>query len=85
MKRLLGLLGGSTGLGADVLADVGRISSLADNVLESCPALTSGRGSALVGQLSINAGSDLVDSFLDKATLRVAGAEEDGVNSDEDP
>ena len=84
-KRLLGLLGGSAGLVADVLADVGRISSLANDVLEGSPALTSSRGSALVGELGINAGSDLVDSVLDEAALSVAGAEEDSVDSEQNP
>jgi hypothetical protein len=84
-KRLLGLLGGSSGLTTNVPADVGSISSLADNALEGTPSLLRSRGSALVGKLGVNAASELVDSLLDKAALRNAGAEEDGVDSDKDP
>jgi len=84
-KRLLGLLGGSSRLATNVPADVGGISSLTNNVLEGSPALLGSGRSALVGKLSVNAGSELVDSLLDEAALRNASAEEDGVDSEEDP
>lgn len=83
-KRLLCLLGGSL-LAANVPADVGSIGSLADNALEGAPCLLRSGRSALVGKLSVNAGSKLVDGLLDEAALRNAGAEEDGVDSKEDP
>lgn len=84
MRHLLCLLG-STGLATNVPADVGRISSLADDTLEGVPALASSRWGTLVGKLSIDASSKLVNGFLDEAALRNAGAEKDGVNRQQDP
>ena len=83
-KRLLCLLRGSL-LSANVPADVSSIAGLLDNALEGSPTLLGSGRSALVGKLSVNAGSELVDSLLDKAALRNAGTEEDGVDNEQDP
>lgn len=83
--RLLGLLGCTLLLSANVLADVSCVSGLADNVLEGAPALADRWGNALVGELGVKTGSQLGDGTLDKGALGEAGAEEDGVDRDEDP
>ena len=83
--RLLRLLGGATRLTTDIPADVGGVSGLADNGLESTPTLLGSGRSALVGKLSVNAGSELVDGLLDKAALGNARTEKDGVDSEKDP
>lgn len=84
-RRLLRLLGGALLLSTDILADVRSIASLADDALEGAPGVAGcGRG-ALVGELGIDAGGQRVDGLLDEAALCNAGAEEDGVDSEEDP
>jgi hypothetical protein len=83
-RRLLRLLG-CTLLTTHILADISRISRLANDTLEGTPSIASSRRCALVRQLSINARSQGVNSLLDEAALRNAGAEEDGVDSEEDP
>lgn len=72
-------------LSTNILADVGRIGGLPNDVLEGAPALASDGWSALVGKLGINAGGELGDGALDKGALRVPGAEEDGVHGNQDP
>src|SRR5690348_3799907 len=77
---LVRLLGAGLLLSTNVLADVGSISGLPDDVLEGAPALASGRRSALVGELSIDTGSELGDGTLHEGALRIAGTEKDGVH-----
>lgn len=79
------LLGAGLLLSTNVLADVGSISGLPDDVLEGAPALASGRRSALVGELSIDTGSELGDGTLHEGALRIAGTEKDGVHDKQDP
>lgn len=79
------LLGSGGLLSTDILADVGRIGGLRDDVFEGAPPLASDWRSALVGELGINAGSKLGDGALDKGALRVPGAEEDSVHNEQDP
>lgn len=83
-RYLLGLLWGALGT-TNILADVSRVTSLADDTLEGVPALASGRWSALVGKLSVDPSSDIVDSLLDEAALGNTGAEEDSVDNKQDP
>lgn len=82
--RLLRLLGSAL-LTTDVLADISRISRLADDALEGAPCVTGGGWCALVSKLSVDTCSELVDGLLDKGALSDTRAEEDGVDHEEDP
>jgi hypothetical protein len=84
-RRLLRLLRSSTRLSTNIPADIGSIGSLLDDTLEGVPSILSSRRRALVGKLSVDATSQLVNSLLDKAALSDAGAEEDGVDGEQDP
>lgn len=83
-RRLLRLLG-CTLLATDILADVGSITSLADDALEGSPGVAGGGRGALVGELGVDPGGQRVDGLLDEAALGNTRAEEDGVDGEQDP
>ena len=83
LLRLLGLLWLLSTTG--VAVDVGEISSLLDTALDGLPSLANDWWHVLSVGDGVTAGAELVDGALDKGTLVEAGAEEDGVDDDEDP
>jgi len=85
MRTLLRFFGCSAGLATNIAADIRGISSLTHDILERGPSLASSRWRALVGELHIDACRELADGLLDKAALGNAGAEENGVDEQQDP
>ncbi len=69
----------------DVLVDIGRGMELSRGRLDGLPYLTGpGRG-ALGTDKVVEAGLELGERVLDVAALSIAGAEESGVDSEQDP
>lgn len=85
IDSLLRLLGDWALLGTNIATDIGGIRGLPDDVLEGSPGLSGGRWSALVSELGVDAGSELSDGSLDEAALCVAGAEEYGIDNQQNP
>lgn len=77
------LLGRSTTI--HVSSDVGSVMELSGTTLDAFPDLSSNRGSALSADERVNSGTGLRERVLNVAALSEAGAEERGVQSNQDP
>jgi len=82
LLRLLGLLWLSA---TGVAVDVGEVGGLLDTTLDSGPSLTDSWWHVLSVGDGVTTSAELVDGTLDESALVEAGAEEDGVDDDEDP
>lgn len=70
---------------ADVPVDVGLVVHLLKDALGSLPGLLGNRRNVLPVCEPVTTSSNLLDGTLDKSALRDAGAEEDGVENEDDP
>lgn len=80
---LRGLLGCSRTV--DVAGDIGGVVEGTRAALDALPDLSEGWGCGLGADEGVDAGFELLELVLDEGALGEAGAEEDGVDGEEDP
>jgi hypothetical protein len=85
VNALLRLLGARSLLATNILLQVSSIMSLFDEALDRVPCLPGDWWCGLIGQRGINFRGQVLHALLHKGALSVTGAEESGIQDNEDP
>ena len=85
MEILLRFLGWRLRLTLDVAVNVGLVVHLFQDILRLSPSRADGRRDVLTVRQSVTTGSDMANHALNKCALADAGAQESGVQGENDP